>query len=86
MNMQSLNLGEPRWLTRVAAGAKRKVRRSIKRRGEFGTVIYIAWYITFGRSSNGGPEAWPYSPFCEDRAWQACLIVNMGWIPRRTFS
>ncbi len=48
MNMQSLNLGEPRWLTRVAAGAKRKVRRSIKRRGEFGTVIYIAWYITFG--------------------------------------
>lgn len=37
-----------RRVARAAAGLWRKVRRSVKRRGEWGTVLYIAWYITVG--------------------------------------
>lgn len=43
--------GERRLPTRTAAALWRKVRRSVKRRGEFGTVLYIAWYVTAGAAS-----------------------------------
>lgn len=41
--MESLILGETRWLTRITTGVWRKVRRSVKRRGVLGTAGYIAY-------------------------------------------
>jgi len=40
--MKSLLLGEARWLTRIASGFWRKVRRSVKRRGVLRTAGHIA--------------------------------------------
>ncbi|HRB82181.1 MAG TPA: class I SAM-dependent methyltransferase [Nitrospira sp.] len=45
MNLLSLNLAETRWLTRVATGGWRKVRRSIKRRGILGTAGYMVCFV-----------------------------------------
>ncbi len=39
--MNSLILGEARWMTRMTSGVWRKVRRSVKRRGIVGTAGYI---------------------------------------------